>query len=202
MPPSSPSPSPAAAPPAQDGQIPETPQGPVLAQPPGWRNPLRMPGQRHPDQPTQPGPEPPSDDAAAAAGSPGATGSPARSPLTPELFKGKAKTFAVIARTLLVAAGGLANSMLAIDEDDETWLPDDDDQRDIPEPLGRLAARRIPLTDKIENLSDVEDLAALAVGVATYAAKGLAGWMNGRREKRRLRNAGTVRAEGLQQANA
>lgn len=180
-------------PPLPDPQQPDPDSGPGETAPaPGWASlPDPGPSQYSPDQ-QDPAPYLPDGEDGGASGS--------RKVLTPASFKSKAAAYAAIARALLAAVGGMANAVGAVDEDDLTWLPDADDNREIPDPLGRLAARRIPLGDVGENFSDLADLGQLAVGLAAYLAKGAAGWVNARRDRRKLRGV-AVRAEGLEDAD-
>jgi hypothetical protein len=155
-----------------------------LAEPPGqWATLPDPPGPMNPDPPGAGRDEP--------SGAGGGSASPSPPALTPASFKSKQSAYSAIARALFVSIGGYLNMLLAIDDNDETWLPDGDDQEAIPPPLGRLAARRIPLGDLADNWSDLQDLGMLAVGLAAYAAKGVTGWANGRRERRR-RNSASV----------
>src|SRR6266705_5346765 len=136
------------------GQDPGT--GEIEAAPPGWGSPPEPgPGPRRPDQPSP-----------AACGEDGAAPSwTGTSPRTPVFSKTKASAYAAIARALLLAVGGYLNMLAARDDEDDVFLPDEEDQAAIPQPLGNLAARRIPLGDLAENYSDLQDIGAAAVGL-------------------------------------
>jgi hypothetical protein len=190
-----PNPSPPASLPRSPFQPPPAPDGEIAeASLPGWSPPPPPPpGLRNPDQPQDQGQEPASD-------SGDGSGSGQTPRLTPASFKKKSSAYATVAEALLVALGGLANKTLTPEEDESTFIPDEDDRRDIAKPLGSLAARRIPLGDAEGSLSDLADLGQLAVGVAVYAAKSLTGWLGSRAERRRRKKAQSVMAEGLQEA--
>lgn len=143
------------------------------------------PGRANPD------PEPPaptSSGTPADSGDGGGSGSSAgirdRIPIK-ELRSGP---YEAIARGLLRAAGGLLNSRIQVDEEDKSFIPDDDDDKTIPPPLGRVAARHLPVSGKAE-LSELEDIGAAAVGLLAWAAKGLVSMWEARRDKRRVRKA-------------
>jgi hypothetical protein len=172
----SPSPPPAASPPALDSD-PDTP--PLLASPPGWAEvPSPPPSPTRPDQLPPGAVTGPAKDGAP-------SGSPGSTPESPRLLASRGKAYAAIARAALMAAGGWLNKLAAIEGiEDESFLPDDDDLADIPPPLGRLAARRIKLGD-IENLSDIEDVGMALVGIAAWLAKGVSSAWEVRRELRR-----------------
>lgn len=123
----------------------------------------------------------------------GGSGSPVTS--TPEFFKQRSKAYASVAKALLLAVGGWLNRATAIDETDESFLPDDDDQDGIPPPLGRMAARRITVGDG-EDLSDIQDAMLAGVAVVVWLAKGVTSALNARRERRRLIQGAAVHDEG------
>jgi hypothetical protein len=165
-------------------QQPETdPAGEIEAAPPGWGPaPEPPPGPRRPDQPSP----------AAGGDTAGGPDSPPSSPRTPVFSKTKAGAYAAIARALLTAIGGYLNMLLAVSDDDDVFLPDEDDQADIPPPLGNLAARNIPLGDAAENWTNIQDIGAALVGLAAYAAKGLTKVFNARRDRRRAERGATI----------
>lgn len=117
--------------------------------------------------------------------------------LTTASFKGKAAAYSAIAKALLTAAGGVINSTVAKHDEDESFLPDADDLHDIPAPIGRLAARRIPIGDGSENFSDLADIGQAVVGILAYTAKGAAASMTARRELRRAAKKGATFAPDL-----
>lgn len=96
--------------------------------------------------------------------------------------------YEAIARGLLRAAGGLLNSRIQVDKDDASFIPDDDDDKTIPPPLGRIAARHLPIGGTAE-LSELEDIGAAAVGLLAWAAKGLVSMWEARRDERRVKKA-------------
>jgi hypothetical protein len=106
---------------------------------------------------------------------------------TPASFKGTAGAYAAIGKGLLMAVGGLMNRFAAGDDEDNcAFLPDEDDTRTIPPPLGRLAARRITIGDGSANLSDLEDIGMAVVGVIAWLAKGSTEMIQRRRERKRF----------------
>jgi len=155
-------------------------------------------------QPVQPPPGPGSPDPLpagsqsgpdAAGSGPGSSEPSGRIPTKP-VSRLKAGAYEAIARGLLQAAGGLMNNWLATGEEDLVWIPDEEDEAVVPPPVGRLAARRIPIGDG-ENLTDLEDIGTAAVGLLAWAAKGLVGMYKGRRGKHRATTPpGTVVYQG------
>lgn len=126
--------------------------------------------------------EPASEPAGAPAGPTGRTRTEA---LDPKLLARRATPYEAIARGALRALGGLLNGFSGVDDDDESWIPDQDDDRDIPKPLGRLAARRVPIDIGDASLTDLEDMAAAGVGGIAYVIKGLVSMIDNRRRRRR-----------------
>lgn len=102
----------------------------------------------------------------------------------PAFFKERSAAYAAIAGTLLDAVGGWLNSVSAAHDEDEAFLPDEDDRKMIPPPLGRLAARRVKIGGS-DDLRDVEDVGMALVGVAAWLAKGFAAALKARRELKR-----------------
>lgn len=146
-----------------------------LASPPGWAAiPDPLPGPASPDPQNIPGRD----------GTGGGSGT-TPAPILTASFKGKAAAYGAIAKTLFIALGGLANQALAASEDDEAFIPDADDLATVPPPVGRLAARRIPLGDGSENFTDLADIGQAAVGIAAWVGKGIASTLQARRERRR-----------------
>lgn len=155
---------------------------PDLATPPGWgAPPPSLPSPSTPD-PLDPG---------ATTGEPGpAAESSSSAPVSstapsPRLLATRGKAYAAIARAGLQAAGGWLNKLSAVHDEDESFLPDDEDLADIPPPLGRLAARRLRVGENIENLSDLEDIGMAAIGIAAWLAKGISAAWEARRAVRR-----------------
>jgi hypothetical protein len=159
------------------------PPGPMedLVDPPGWGSPpAEAPSStRNPD----PAREDLTSSTTAPAG--GAAGDSQPGISTPEFFKSRSKAYGAIAGAALTAIGGWLNHLAAAHDEDECFLPDDDDLTDIPPPLGRLAARRLRLGN-IENLTDIEDLGMAVVGVTAWLAKGVSAAYTARRELKRL----------------
>jgi hypothetical protein len=91
--------------------------------------------------------------------------------------------------------------LVAVDADDMAFVTDEDDEATIPPPLGRLAARRIPLGTLAENYTDLQDIGEAAVGLLAWLAKGITLSLSARRERGRA-SKGAARAEGLQRAEA
>lgn len=169
--------------PGPSSQLLSPPPGPGedLVDPPGWGNPpAEAPNStRNPD----PAGEDLTSSTTGPAGGGGAGSRPGSS--TPEFFKSRSKAYGAIAGAAVTAIGGWLNHLAAAHNEDECFLPDDDDLSDIPPPLGRLAARRLRLGD-IENLSDIEDVGMALVGVTAWLAKGVSAAYTARRELKRL----------------
>lgn len=157
---------------------------PVLAPSPGFAPlPAPPPGPANPDPPTSS--RPPGDDAGDGAA---VTGAPRFTTVSTDqraLFRGRAKTFGKLAETTFKAIGGLLNKILATGDDDGCFLPDEDDLKTVPPPIGRLAARRVDLPVDGENLSDAEDLIAAVIAVVAWAIKGVVDMLAARRDARR-----------------
>ncbi len=150
--------------------------------------PPPLPGRGNPDSPSPPG-----DSAASGSSEPNL-------PTRIEITKGKGKAYAKIAKGVLHAVGGLLNRTIAVDDDDTSFLPDEDDDDTIPPPLGRLAARRVPIGKDGEDFSDLEDIGQALVGLIAWGLKGLTDHLNARRErgpKGRRQPEGTVMAPDL-----
>lgn len=99
------------------------------------------------------------------------------------IIRAKGKAYAKIAQGLMHALGGIINMTIAVDEDDAAFLPDEDDDATIPPPLGRLAARKMPLFGDGEDFSDLEDIGMAVVGLLAWAAKGVTEHLTARRER-------------------
>jgi hypothetical protein len=89
-----------------------------------------------------------------------------------QLDKEAAAAFATIAGAVVLAVGGVLNSRFAVVEGSGEWLPDDQDQAAIGEPLGRIAARHASLPGGGE-VTDIADAITAAVGVVMYGVKNL-----------------------------
>lgn len=96
-----------------------------------------------------------------------------RSVYRPALDKASAKVYAEVAGTVLSALGGLVNQRLALFDDDDTWIPADAELQQVSQPLGRIAARRAPMSGDAESATDIADGIAIAVGLAVYALRNL-----------------------------
>lgn len=102
----------------------------------------------------------------------------------------------------LEAAGGLLNMRLTPPEDEDTWLPDGQDLDQVAAPLGRIAARHVPLPDvSARELSDLQDAIAAAIGLAGWLIKGFAGWVGSRARARRKPAAAEPAAAAEQAAS-
>ena len=163
--------------------------GPPLLTPPGFRTlPPPPPGPANPD--------PPVTTTAAAAGdqdaaAPRSTRASTEAPPA-ALFRGRAKTFTKLAETAFKAVSGLLNRFTAVDEDDSSFLADEDDLKTVPPPIGRLAARHVELPVDAEGMSDAEDLIAAGIAVGAWAIKGIVDALDARRAARRATVPGTV----------
>lgn len=148
---------------------------------PGYQPVPQLPGPGSPD------PLPPGSQASpAGAGSgPGSSAGTGPTPTRP-VSKVKADAYEAIAKGLLQAGGGLLNQWLAAGDEDQSWLPDDEDEAMIPPPVGRLAARRVPIGDG-ENLTELEDIGMAAVGLLAWGAKSLVSMYKARRDRRRAK---------------
>jgi hypothetical protein len=114
---------------------------------------------------------------------------------SPRLLASRGKAYTAIARTALQAAGGWLNKLSAVHDEDDSFIPDDDDLADIPPPLGRLAARRLRVGENIENLSDLEDIGMAAIGLVAWLAKGVSSAWETRRAIRRAMAAAAEQGE-------
>lgn len=159
-----PSPSPTAGPSFITDSQGETIPGPGFIQPPTWPG-AAAPDELHGGQLGQP--------------SPGVS-TPTRIDLPSIRSKGRA--YAKIAAAILQGLGGLINKAIRVDKADEAFIPDDDDEQTIPPPAGRLAARHLPLGNS-EDLSEIEDLGVLVVGLVSWVIKGVTDHMEARRER-------------------
>jgi len=112
----------------------------------------------------------------------GSTGS---SPLAPTVLKLRGKAFAKIAAAVFEAVSGLLNERLALHEEDETWLADEQDKKMVGEPAGRLMARHAPLPGGTD-ASDLSDIIEIGIGTAGYLIKNS---MQRARLRRALRRA-------------
>jgi hypothetical protein len=121
-----------------------------------------------------------------------------RAPTRIDIPKAKGQAYAKIAKGLLHAVGGLINRAIAVDDDDVSFLADEDDDETIPPPLGRLAARRVPIGKDGEDFSDVEDIGQALVGLIAWAVKGVTDHLQARNERgRRKPVRGTVLAPDM-----
>jgi len=152
-----------------------------LAPPPGFRDLPEYPSaEANPDSPAASSPASGGSDAAPPGASPTIT-----------VPRGKAAAYRKIMQAGFKALGGLINSVIAAGPEDESFLPDSDDLDTVGPPLGRVAARHVPLGKATENMTDVEDLGMAAIGLIAWALKGAGSWWEARRAKTRL-PAGTA----------
>lgn len=179
--------------PAQPGQTVTTAEpGPPLLTPPGFRSlPPPPPGPANPDPPaTTAAAAGDEDQGAAAAAAPRSTRTSIEAPAV--LFRGRAKTFTKLAETGFKAVSGLLNRFAAVDVEDQSFLPDDDDLKMVPPPIGRLAARHVELPVDAEGMSDAEDMIAAAIALGAWGIKGIVDALDARRAARRATAPGTV----------
>lgn len=169
----SPTPSPEPATPDQQGspagilfQQPETPaeyQG-------AWMDPTTGPETGPPAG--EPAPPLSSSHGAESAGPAGGGDSPPRSTADRKTLRQRARELAPVLAAAVATVGGFAHQLLTDDGTPEReaglYLPDDEDQAAISEPLAGLASRRLP--EGVDN-PDVTDLAQLAMGVVGYVVK-------------------------------
>ena len=160
--------------------------GPPLLTPPGFRTlPPPPPGPANPDPPMT---------TAAGDGDQDPAPRSTRASTDPPaaLFRGRVKTFTKLAETAFKAVSGLLNRFAAVDVEDRSFLPDDDDLHTVPPPIGRLAARHIELPIEPEKMTDAEDMIAAAIAVGAWGIKGIVDALDARRAARRATAPGTV----------
>jgi len=73
-------------------------------------------------------------------------------------------------------AGTALNGLCAEDDDDDVWIPTDDETEGVADPTGRLLARRLPEVPG-GDASDAADLVALAIPLGIWLIRGLAQWL-------------------------
>jgi hypothetical protein len=143
---------------------------PVVAMP-GFDQPppLRM------DEPSDPQAsgwvDPEAGDAGSAGLPPMETSAP--DPVRPKLDAGAADSFGKVAGGAFVAVGGLLNARLAADDDDDTWIPTEQERDQVGKPIGRIIARRAPLPGGEQNATDIADGIAVAIGLVQYALRNI-----------------------------
>jgi hypothetical protein len=103
-------------------------------------------------------------------------------PISAEALKG----YTEAAKAIVAAAGGALNALDAEDEDDEIWLPTDVEEKAIGQPLGRIAARHMPVPGGNADAGDVADAITALVGLAVYATRNLTEKARRFRRRRRL----------------
>ncbi len=179
-----------------DPARPDPPGQSLLAPLPGSFRQVPVP----PAAETNPDPPGPAADGDSGPGSSGGPEAPTRTdgPFG-RLTRARTAPYEAIARGALRALGGLLNSRLQADDDDESFLPDADDEKNVPPPVGRLMARRIPFDVTDSNLSDVEDMAAAAVGLLAWGVKGVTSAWENRRRVRRERHGAAVHDDAGQE---
>ncbi len=163
-----------------EGQEPDPGEGPVFDPENLFGLPLEDPlpdgamldvGESGSAAPTSPAGSTGSSPAAAAAANPLAT-------------KAKAKALAKLAGAAFAALTALLNLRLRVDEDDDTWIADEEDLSAVGTPAGRLLARHAPLPGG-EDASDLSDGIDLGIGLAGYLIKNSMAAASTRRERRR-----------------
>lgn len=136
------------------------------------------------------------DASAAPTTSAGSTGSSRAAGVpNPLQAKGRARVFAALAAAGFAAVSGLLNDRLALDDEDETWLADEQDVEAVSTPAGRLIARRLPLPEGTDT-SDLADAIEIGIAAAGYVVKNAMARARGLRERRRARNGAPVYQEG------
>lgn len=98
----------------------------------------------------------------------------------------KSGPFETVARGLFRALGGLINSRVQVDDDDASFIADQEDDELFAPAVGRVAARHMPLPDKAD-MTELEDIGIAIVALANWAAKGLISAWDARAAKRRAR---------------
>lgn len=91
----------------------------------------------------------------------------------PALDKSAVKAFGEAGVGFVTAAGGLLNSSLKLNDDDDTWIPTEKEADQIGRPLGRIVARHTPLPGGEENATDVVDGIAIAIGLVMYGLRNI-----------------------------
>ena len=112
----------------------------------------------------------------------------------PLAARGRAAAFAKIAAAGFAALSGVLNDRLAVDEQDETWLADDEDLDAVGNPAGRLISRKLPIPEGTDT-SDLADAIEIAIAAAGYVAKNTREWVRGLRERRRAHEGVAVYQE-------
>jgi hypothetical protein len=107
-----------------------------------------------------------------------AAGSPSNTPSTDKPAKVTRAGIRGYARKVIVAAGKFAQARLTAPDSPERfeglWLPDDDDVKDIADPVAGLLVRRIPTrAGGVVANPDVEDGLVLLLAVVAYVGKQL-----------------------------
>jgi len=115
-------------------------------------------------------------------------------PPNPLQARGRAAVFTKLAAAGFAALSAILNDRLAVDEQDETWLADDDDLDAVGKPAGRLIARKLPLPEGTDT-NDLADAIEIAIGVAGYVAANTREWVKSVRLRRRAA-AGAAVYEG------
>lgn len=156
---------------------------PPLADPPGWAPiPGPPPGPQNPDSPPpgeaqespvngEPGPGP------GDSGKGPTRGSTALSRITREGLSD------AIGAAFYGLGHGL-NSATSEGDDDDIWLPTDDEVEGVGQPGARLVGRRIPDLPG-DQASDIGDLVSLMIPLAVWGVRGLATWLPRVAKKRR-----------------
>lgn len=131
---------------------------------------------------------------------PGSSGPEKPSPASTDLTKrtSHVKAASEIVSATLRAATGLVNSRLAVDDDDHTWLMDDEEVREIARPVARIIVRRVPIPEGSDtSASDVADGITAVVGLVSYLIR----CMGERAELRRARRRAWQRMPDVDQAD-
>jgi hypothetical protein len=115
-------------------------------------------------------------DAEAAAGSDGLppmeTSAP--KPVRPKLVDtAAAEAFGKAAGGAFVAVGGVLNAKFGAHEDDDVWIPTEQERDQVGQPLGRIMARHAPLPGGEQNATDIADGIAIAIGLVQYALRNI-----------------------------
>jgi hypothetical protein len=95
-------------------------------------------------------------------------------PVRPKLAdKETAAAFGAAAGGAFVAVGGVLNARFAAHEDDDVWIPTEQERDQVGQPLGRIMARHAPLPGGEQNATDIADGIAIAIGLVQYALRNL-----------------------------
>ncbi|MGH3414904.1 MAG: hypothetical protein ACRDVE_18105 [Actinocrinis sp.] len=124
----------------------------------------------------------------------GSSRADAGAPPNPLAAKGRAKALGKLGSAAFAAVSGVLNERLALDDQDETWLADDEELKAVEQPAGRLLSRKLPLGEGTD-ATDLADLIEIAVIAAGYAIYNTMAHLRARREARRRQQPAAVYQE-------